>query len=77
MNYLSLVVLGVEERVIVGLLDHVQCVFGGFVNDGQVEEPARKQNKYENNAKSLVKDREVQGRGGKADKKESGRSQMG
>lgn len=40
-NYLSLVVLDVEERVIAGQLDHVQRVFGGFVNDGQVEEPAR------------------------------------
>lgn len=33
-------VLDVEERVIVRLLDHEQRLFRGFVDDGQVEQAA-------------------------------------
>lgn len=40
-NYLSLVVVCVEEGVIVGPLDHLEGIFYGFVDDGQVEKPVR------------------------------------
>lgn len=40
-NYLSLVVVYVEEGVIVGPLDHLKGIFYGFVDDGQVEKPVR------------------------------------
>ena len=47
-NHLSLVVLDVEERVLVRQFDHLGGMFGGFVDDGQVEKPVRK-------VKTLVK----------------------
>lgn len=37
--YLSLVVLHIEERVIVRQFDHLEGMFSGFVNDGQMEQP--------------------------------------
>lgn len=37
--YLSLVILFVQERVISGELDHLEGMFSGFMNDGQVEQP--------------------------------------
>ena len=38
-DYLSLVVLDVEEGVIVGQFDHLEGMVCGFMNDGQVEKP--------------------------------------
>lgn len=43
--YLSLVVVYVEEGVIVRQFDHLEGMFCGFVNDGQVEKPVRKKKK--------------------------------
>lgn len=40
-NYLSLVVVYVEQGVIVGPLDHLEGIVCGFVDDGQVEKPVR------------------------------------
>lgn len=40
--YLSLVVLHIEERVVVGKLDHLENMLSGFMNDGQVEKPVKK-----------------------------------
>lgn len=40
-RYLSLVVLHVEEGVMLGAFDHLVGVIRGFVDDGQVEKPAR------------------------------------
>ena len=40
--YLSLVVVDVEEGVVVRQLDHLEGMFSGFVNDGQVERPVGK-----------------------------------
>lgn len=37
--YLSLVVLHIEERVIMRQFNHLDGMFGGFVNDGQMEQP--------------------------------------
>lgn len=39
LNYLSLVVLHIEERVIMRQFNHLDGMFGGFVNDGQMEQP--------------------------------------
>lgn len=39
--YLSLVVVYVEEGVIVRQFDHLEGMFCGFVDDGQVEKPVR------------------------------------
>lgn len=40
-KYLSLVVLRVEEGVLVRQFDHLMGMLCGFMNDGQVEKPAR------------------------------------
>lgn len=37
--YLSLVVLHIEEGVMMRQFDHLDGMFGGFVNDGQMEQP--------------------------------------
>lgn len=44
-KYLSLVVLHVEEGVLVRQFDHLMGMFCGFMNDGQVEKPARQKKK--------------------------------
>lgn len=53
--YLSLVVLEVEEGVIVRQFDHMEGMFSGFMNDGQVERPVGKGRERERKKERLVK----------------------
>lgn len=44
--YLSLVVLHVEEGVTARNVDHVEGMFSGFMNDGQVQKPVVEKGKH-------------------------------